>query len=112
MERVTDADMMANTYSFEAARIRIEDGFGEVEDLTSLAGPPTAHHIMNVVLHVGQRKVKVSAMRDTGSPDTIITKGLHQIISAAPLQPCDKDFSGLGAAMPSKFLGLFKPLVI
>ena len=45
--------MMANTYSFEAARIKIEDGFGEVEDMTSLVGPPTAHHVMNVVLHIG-----------------------------------------------------------
>lgn len=60
-------------YSFEAARAHIESEFGPCEDLTALAGPPTPHHIMQVVLMFDGRAVKVTAIRDTGAPDTIMT---------------------------------------
>ena len=61
------------SYSFEAARAQLESEFGPTEDLTSLAGPPTPYHTMQVVLMFDGRAVKVTAIRDTGAPDTIMT---------------------------------------
>lgn len=86
---------------FDAATMRAqhEAAFGPgVEDLTSLSGPPTPHFIMRVVLNVGGRRVKVVALRDTGAPDTIISKGFLDLLQPKhPLKPTNRKFSGIGS---------------
>ena len=61
-------------------RAQHEAAFGPgVEDLTSLAGPPTPHFMMRIVLNIAGRRVKV-VLRDTGAPDTIISKGFLDLL--------------------------------
>lgn len=100
------------SYSFEAARAQIEQEYGECEDLTSLAGPPTPHHVMQVVLCFDGRTVKVTAIRDTGAPDTIMTQALYLHLNLKGHTETSKNFLGLGVSSPTSYLGIYKPLVM
>ena len=89
--------LVATAYSFEAAWANAQRDFGVVEDLTSLSGPPTPHLIVQVVLCFNGRAVKVTAIRDTGSPDTIMTRGLYQHAGMTGGTKTERTFTGLGA---------------
>jgi hypothetical protein len=49
-------------------------------DYTALAGPPTAHEYVNVIVSQGAKRYRVKAIRDTGSPDTIISSKLTEML--------------------------------
>ena len=101
---------------FDASTMRAqhEVGFGPgIEDLTSLAGPPTPHFMMRIVLNVDGRRVRIVALRDTGAPDTIISKGMLELLAPkAPLKPTSRKFTGIGSTTSQKFLGIWTPLHI
>lgn len=69
--------------------------------------------MMRVVLNVGGRRVKIIALRDTGAPDTIISKGFLDLLQPKlQLKPTNRKFSGIGATISQKYLGIWTPLVI
>ena len=64
-------------FSHPVARARLTEFGPEIEDLTSLCGPPTPHHMMEIVLHLPYRQVEVTVLRNTGAADTIMSKELY-----------------------------------
>ena len=61
-------------FNYPLARAALQSEFGAgVEDMTSLCGPPTPHHMMHIVVRAGDSKLKVTALRDTGAADPIMS---------------------------------------
>ena len=59
-----------------AVRAQHQAGLEYDVDLTCYGGPPSAHESLQVVLSQHGKRMKVRAIRDTGSPDTVISKRL------------------------------------
>ena len=79
--------------------------------MTSLCGPPTPHHTMHVVLKVGDRQLLVTALRDTGASDTIMSAMLYRQLTDLPLQASDRSFTGIGSGS-GKYVGIWQPCVM
>ena len=72
----------ASNFDANTMRAQHEASFGPgIEDLTTLAGPPTPHMMMRIVLDINGRKVRILALRDTGAPDTIISRGYLELLA-------------------------------
>ena len=54
----------------------------------------------------------MTAIRDSGAGDTIISKGLLRFLTGVEATPIDREFRGLGASGPSKYLGVVKPMTL
>lgn len=64
-------------------------------DYTALAGPPTAHEYVTIIVSQGGKRYKVKAIRDTGSPDTIISSKLAEMLHFK-IDPTNETFGVLG----------------
>ena len=55
--------------------------------------------MMRVVLNINGRKVRILALRDTGAPDTVISKGYLDLLAPGlQLKPTNKKFIGMGGS--------------
>ena len=84
------------TDDLEVIRAKHLSGMQYDMDLTAMNGPVTAHERLTVVLFQHGAKNLVRAVRDTGSPDTIITRRMAELLGLK-LEPCTETYGVLGS---------------